>query len=128
MGWGSSRDGTASSLSARRLKQWDIYSYKHAEWPEPHPAVIVSHPARIANKPEVTILLCSTRKASRAARPHEVVLDSADGLDWPTLCKCDLLYTLPKSILVDRRGAVTPERRRHIVATINRAMGWVGGR
>jgi hypothetical protein len=35
----------------------------------------------------------------------------SDGLDWPTVCKCDLLYTLPKSALIarsrhgDRRAA-----------------------
>ena len=108
------------------MKQWGIYSYKHPEWPEAHPAVVVSHPQRIANKPEVTILLCSSKEASRAARPHEVILDSADGLDWPTLCKCDLLYTVPKAALASIRGTVTPERRREIIATINRAMGWVG--
>jgi mRNA-degrading endonuclease toxin of MazEF toxin-antitoxin module len=107
------------------MKAWEIYSYKHPDWPEPHPAVIVSHPDRVAMKPEITILLCSSKKATRSAKPHEVILDSSDGLDWPTLCKCDLLYTLSKTALKAQRGTVTAVRRRQIVATINRAMGWI---
>jgi hypothetical protein len=54
-----------------------------------------------------------------------VILDANDGLDWPTLCKCDLLYTIQKVNLVNRRGAVSAERRRQIIATINRVNGWL---
>ena len=107
------------------MNAWEIYSYRHPDWPEPHQAVIVSHPERVALKPEVTILLCSSQAATRPAKPHEVILDRSDGLDWSTLCKCDLLYTVPKTDLSAQRGTVTTERRRQIVATINRAMGWV---
>jgi len=107
------------------MKAREIYSYRHPDWPEPHPAVIVSHPERVALKSEVTILLCSSQPATRPAKPHEVILDRSDGLDWPTLCKCDLLYTIPKTGLNAPRGTVTTERRRQIIATINRAMGWV---
>ena len=107
------------------MKAWDIYSYHLPGWPEPHPVVIVSHSDRVANKPDVTVLLCASKEASRPAKPHEVILDRSDGLDWPTLCKCDLLYTIPQSALGGPRGTVTSERRRQIIATINRAMGWV---
>jgi hypothetical protein len=54
-----------------------------------------------------------------------VILDANDGLDWPTLCKCDLLYTIQKANLANRRGAVSAERRRQIIATINRVNGWL---
>jgi mRNA-degrading endonuclease toxin of MazEF toxin-antitoxin module len=107
------------------MKAWEIYSYQHPDWPEPHPAVIVSHPDRVAMKPEVTILLCSSKAPTRPAKPHEVTLDSSDGLDWPTVCRCDLLYTVPKAVLKAGRGTVSSERRAQIIATINRAMGWV---
>ena len=125
MGCGDGCDVRAAHLRNRGMKAWEIYSYQHPDWPAPHPAVIVSHPERVALKPEVTILLCSSKQTTRSAKPHEVILDSSDGLDWPTVCKCDLLYTLPKSALIGLRGTVTAERRRQIVATINRAMGWV---
>lgn len=107
------------------MKAWDIYSFQPPGWPEPHPAVIVSHPERVANKLEVTILMCSSKPPTRPVKPNEVILDAADGLQWPTLCRCDLLHTVPKASLKNHRGAVSPERRRQIIATINRANGWV---
>lgn len=107
------------------MRAWEIYSFQPPGWPEPHPAVIVSHPERVANKPEVTILMCSSKPATRPAKPNEVILDSADGLQWPTLCKCDLLYAVPKAQLKNRRGTVGTERRRQIIATIIRANDWL---
>jgi len=99
------------------MKAWEIYSYHHPDWPESHPAVIVSHPDRVALKPEGTVLLCGTQPATRQAKPHEVILDRSDGLDWPTVCKCDLLYTLPKTALRAPRhgdnGAAAANRRDH---------------
>ena len=85
----------------------------------------MSHPDRVANKPDVTVLICASRRSTRQPEPNEVILDANDGLDWPTLCKCDLLYTTRKANLVNRRGAVTAERRRQIIATINRVNGWL---
>jgi hypothetical protein len=69
--------------------------------------------------------MCSSQRATREPQPHEVILDQADGLDWPTLCRCDLLLDVHKSELVQRRGHVTDERRRQIIETINRSNGWV---
>ena len=108
----------------RGMKAWEIWSYQPAGWSEPHPAVIVSSPNRVANKPDVNILMCSSKQATREAMPNEVILDASDGLSWPTLCKCDLLHLITKSELKNRRGQVTEERQRQIVATINRANGW----
>ena len=107
------------------MKEWDILSWQPKGWPEPHPAVIVSHPGRVANKPEVNVLLCSSKQATRPAEAHEVILDQSDGLNWPTLCRCDLFYLVNKSELKGPRGRVGLERRRQIIATINRANGWI---
>src|SRR5437868_2435017 len=107
------------------MRAWDILSWQPPGWPEPHPAVIISHPQRVSNKPEVNILLCSSKPATRAAKPDEVILDQNDGLDWPTLCRCDLFFLVSKSDLTNPRGTVTAERKRQIIATMNRANGWV---
>lgn len=104
------------------MKAWDIYSYDPGFGE--HPAVIISHPKRVANKPQVEILLCSSRRAGREADQNEVMLDGADGLDWETLCKCDLVWSVEKSKLRALRGTVTPARRRQIVSTIIRCHGW----
>jgi hypothetical protein len=53
-------------------------------------------------------------------------LDEADGLDWETLCKCDLVYAAPKGQLTKRRGAVTQERRRAIAERLIRGLGLAG--
>jgi mRNA-degrading endonuclease toxin of MazEF toxin-antitoxin module len=107
------------------MKAWEIWSYQPAGWPEAHPAVIVSAPSRVEHKPDVNILMCSSKQASREAMPNEVILDAGDGLNWPTLCKCDLLHLVAKTELKARRGKVADERRRQIIATINRANGWI---
>jgi mRNA-degrading endonuclease toxin of MazEF toxin-antitoxin module len=104
------------------MKQWEIYTYDPGFGP--HPAVIVSHPLRVANKPDLEILLCSTQRASRPARETEVLLDTADGLEWETICKCDLILSASKGELHAKRGHVTPERRKQIVSTIIRSHDW----
>ena len=107
------------------MKAWDIYSYTPPGFPESHAAVIVSAPGGVAEKLEVNVLMCSSHRAGRAARTGEVILDEADGLDWPTLCRCDLLFNVKKSDLTNRRGHVTDARRIEIIRTINRANGWI---
>jgi mRNA-degrading endonuclease toxin of MazEF toxin-antitoxin module len=72
------------------------------------------------------VLLCSTQRATRKPELHEALLDVADGLDWETLCKCDVVYAAPKSELVKQRGSVTPERRRAIAERVIRALGLAG--
>ena len=52
------------------------------------------------------------------------MLDHSDGLDWETLCKCDLIIAAPKTELRDKRGQVTSERRRRIVSAIIRSHNW----
>ena len=105
------------------MNAWEVYSCDLGFGE--HPVVVVSHPLRVANKPEVDIVACSSRRAGRHPDVHEVLLDEADGMNWPTLCKCDLIYTLPKTELRNHRGRVTVERRRAIVETIIRAHGWL---
>jgi len=107
------------------MKAWEIWSYQPPGWPEAHPAVIVSAPGRVANKPEFNVIMCSTKPAQRSPGPHEVILDSSDGLSWPTLCKCDLFHLVTAANLTQMRGVVTSDRRKQIIATINRANGWV---
>jgi len=72
----------------------------------------------------VEIILCSTQRASRAPNAGEVVLDSADGLNRATLCKCDLIYAVDRDLLHTQRGQVTAERRREIVSVIVGCHGW----
>lgn len=47
-------------------------------------------------------------------------------MDWKTLCRCDLLYTIDKSILKFYRGTVQPERRRDIARKIIQGLAIAG--
>ena len=51
-------------------------------------------------------------------------MNAWDGLDWPTFCKCDCIYAVPRAELKQRRGTVTTERRRRIVRTVIATHGW----
>lgn len=105
------------------MKAWDIYAYDFED-AGAHPAVIVSHPDRVAKASWVNVLLCTTQRANRPPNPTEVRLNGADGLDWETLCRCDALWLVEKSKLTRKRGTVSAIRRRQIVDKINASMGW----
>ena len=107
------------------MKPWDIYTW---EFPgtDAHPAVILGTETRLANKPKVNVLFCSSKRAARKAEALEIILDAADGLDWETLCKCDLIFAVPKEQLTRKRGSVTQERRRQIAERVIRGLGLAG--
>jgi mRNA-degrading endonuclease toxin of MazEF toxin-antitoxin module len=96
------------------IQPWDVVDYPFA-WGT-HPAVVVSNSARCGRKPEVVILACRTMRPEtfREAAENEMLLDESDGLDWKTLCRCDLLFTVAKACFTRRRGTVGVERRREI--------------
>jgi mRNA-degrading endonuclease toxin of MazEF toxin-antitoxin module len=107
------------------MRSWDIYTW---EFPDAgaHPAVVLGTETRVANKLKVNVLLCSSKRATRHAEALEIILDKADGLDWETLCKCDLVFAAPKEQLTRKRGSVTPERRRKIAENVIRGLGLAG--
>jgi mRNA-degrading endonuclease toxin of MazEF toxin-antitoxin module len=107
------------------MKPWEIWTWRFPDAGE-HPAVVLGTDERLRLKPRVSVILCSTQRAMRRPELHEVILDEADGLDWETLCKCDMVYAAAKSDLVKRRGSVTPERRRAIAERIIRSLGLAG--
>jgi mRNA-degrading endonuclease toxin of MazEF toxin-antitoxin module len=106
------------------VKQFDIFYWKPPAWKEAHPAVVVSHPDRADRRPQVEVILCTTQRAQRRAEAHEIILDEADGLDWPTLCKCDAIYAALRSDLKQRKGYVTEARQAPLVRTMIAAHGW----
>jgi mRNA-degrading endonuclease toxin of MazEF toxin-antitoxin module len=94
------------------VRQWEIYLFPF--WEErPHPAVIISNEERCLNGDlgYVNALICTSARLNREAKRHEVILNAADGLDWKTAVRCDVIYLLPKAEFRERRGNVTPQRR-----------------
>ena len=45
-------------------------------------------------------------------------------MNWPTFCKCDLIYAVDRRDLKNRRGLVAIVRQRIIVSTIIQSHGW----
>lgn len=90
--------------------------------------VLISAQARIDLKPEVVVLKCTTLRPSnlREARENEAILDESDGLDWKTLCRCDLMFTLAKASLTKKRGIVSVERRRDIARKVVQGLAIAG--
>jgi len=107
------------------VKAWDIWT---GDIYGPHPVVLVSCQARIDAKAEVVVLKCTTMQpaTARTARENETILDQADGLNWKTRCRCDLLFTVPKATLTNRRGSVSIERRRDIARKIIQGLAIAG--
>jgi len=107
------------------MKAWDIWT---GDIYGAHPVVLISCQARIDAKQEVVVLKCTTMRpaTARQAKENETVLDEADGLDWKTLCRCDLLFTVPKATLSNRRGFVSLERRRDIARKIIQGLAIAG--
>ena len=106
------------------MRQFDIFYWQPRGWPEAHPCVVVSHSDRANRKNPVEVLMCSTKRATRTAESHEMILDQADGLDWPTVCKCDLIHAVDRKELGNYKGQVTPERQGPLVRTLIAAHGW----
>ena len=115
------------------MKQWEIWTYDFTA-EDTQPVVVVSNNSRIASPDleRVNVLLCTTLRRTDPQRTqnlkkNEVLLDEADGLDWPTICKCDALHFIRKSGLRNRRGLVTPARRiaisRRILETFELPLG-----
>lgn len=105
---------------------WDVVDYPFA-WGT-HPAVVVSNAQRCARKPEIVVLACRTMRpeTTREAAENETLLDAADGLDWKTLCRCDLLFTVAKDKFVRKRGQVGAERQRDIGRKIIQGLAIAG--
>ena len=97
------------------MNQWEIWLFPFAG-AGPHPAVILSNDERCRNADltHVNALICTSVRVDRPAKRNEVILDTADGLDWATAVKCDLIHTLPKAEFVEKRGEVSILRRRSI--------------
>ena len=83
-----------------------------------HPCVLISHPDISARGVLVNVLFCTSQRQSRPPKADEVLLDTADGLDWETFVVCSQIWLIESSSLFGYRGRVSLERRNAIRAKI----------
>lgn len=68
--------------------------------------------------------MCSSVRATRQAEASEFILDEADGLDWPTICKCEPIVSIPRDEIKQRRGLVIEARRAALLRRVLAAHAW----
>jgi mRNA-degrading endonuclease toxin of MazEF toxin-antitoxin module len=101
------------------VKQWDVVRVRiNPDDRDEHPALVISADEVCATAPRVNVLYGSTRRPGQPARAHQVVLNSAEGLDRATLFSCGHFYQIAPVAITGRYGSVGPVRRREIARRI----------
>jgi hypothetical protein len=95
----------------------------------PHPELSVSAQARIDRKQALVVLKGVTMRPGQPFKvdTFQATLNQENGLETQTRFDCDLLYTLEKKGLAQRRGEVASlERRRDISRKITQGLAIAG--
>ena len=99
------------------LHQWDVVKVRiNPEDRDEHPAVIISPEELCADlrKTKLNVLYGTTRRPGENPRPHDVVLNGADGLEHQTLVGCAYFYGVDRRKITGSMGRVALEHRRQI--------------
>lgn len=97
------------------IRQWAVVRLKFRSTDrDAHPAVIVSNDEYCGDPRILRVNVLHGTKVSPGspARSHQVLLNSADGLDFLTAIDCGYLYGVGKDDIVSAVGLVNAERRR----------------
>jgi hypothetical protein len=107
------------------MNAWEIWS---GNLYGPHPLVIISNQKRVERKDRVVVLKCVTLRPGQVWEPDalQTALDAEDGLELRTRCDCDLMFTIEKASLSQKRGEVCFERRREISKKMLQALAFQG--
>lgn len=109
------------------LRRWDIVFVQ----PDgqtidvDHPCVVLSHDD-ILESPQVlriNVLMGSKKTPAMDAQEKHVLLDDADGLDFPTLLDCSFMLVARKSVIARVTGNVTVYRRQQIQRKVRAYFG-----
>ena len=104
------------------VRQWDIVRFRiRPQDRDLHPAIVLSGEEWCASDyaTNLNVLACSKRVPADAVKAHQVVLNGADGLDFPSAADCRFFHIVAKEGVFEVIGRVSPERRRAIGRKIN---------
>lgn len=110
------------------MNQWDTADWVDSEKTGPaaanHPCVIISPNYRCTNPDiqHVNVIAASSHRSNRLPRENEFLLDSADGMDWETLVRLDVIHLVDKKELRARKN-VSSERRTALGKKIIKVLG-----
>jgi hypothetical protein len=108
-----------------RIEQWDIVRFRITPADRDlHPGVVISAAEWCADdrKLRLNVLACSKRIPAEGARNHQVLLNGADGLEFPSVCGCEFFHVIARESVHEVIGRVTPARRRAIGRKINEVL------
>jgi hypothetical protein len=108
------------------MNRWDVVFLRTDEKErDGHPAVVLS-PSDILDdqkQQRFNVVLGTKKQPAEQARGHHVILDEADGLEFPTLVDCSLIYVARKSSILRSSGSVTVHRRQQIQRLLRGYLG-----
>ena len=107
------------------VRQWDIIRFKiRQQDTELHPGVVLSGEEWCAAEQltNLNVLACSKRPPAADLKPHQVLLNGADGLDFRSTVDCRFVHIIPKAEVSQVIGRVSTERRRTIGRKINEVL------
>ena len=84
------------------------------------PVVLVSREEAYSRRRYIVVAAVTTKVRQI---PAEVPLGATEGLPRESVANCDDLRTIPRSILVERMGAVTGERLRALDTALRFSLG-----
>jgi len=110
----------------QNLQRWDIIFVKQDELdPTGHPAVVLSPPDILndTRHHRINVLVGTKKTPASPARTSEVILNGADGLEFPTLVNAAMVYQVRKTSILRHVGSVTHVRRVQIATKLRAALG-----
>ena len=107
------------------IRQWDIVRFRIRPTDRDlHPGIVLSGEEWCSSPhtSNLNVLACSKRAPGDDLRPHQVLLNGADGLEFQTAVDCRFFHIVAKATVTETIGHVTPERRRILGRKINEAL------
>lgn len=108
-------------MTPQKLRQWDIVKVCVRPDDQAEPPAILLSPQEIidaTNVSRITVIYGTTKRPAQTIREGQILLNGADGLEHLTLFDVSQIYTLPKTMISGKMGAVGAERRRLLKRTI----------
>lgn len=107
------------------VRQWDIVRFRiRPQDADLHPGVVMSGEEWCASDrtTNLNVIACSKRPPAAGVKPHHVLLNGADGLDYQSTADCRFFHIIPKAGISEVIGRVSTERRRAIGRKINEVL------
>jgi len=104
------------------VRQWDIIRFRiRPNDRDLHPGIVLSGEewCASAHTTNLNVLACSKRVPGDPVKPHQVVVNGADGLEFQTTIDCRFFHIIAKETVTKVIGRVSTERRRAIGRKIN---------